>query len=416
MAKCEHPAQSAERRGLVSVIVAAYNHEAYIRQCIDSALAQTYPDVEIVVVDDGSSDGTYEILKSYDDSITLIRSTNRGTQAARNAAIAASTGQYLALLDSDDYWLPHKLAQQMQVFVEHPDTALVYSLALAVDEVGSPLGGGVPFGRDAPDPHRVFETLLASCHIPALTAVFKRACLDAVGSFDESLLGSGDWDMWLKIAERWSVRCVPEPLAFYRVHPTNTTKMLFASKRVVAEHGRVLARYLSEPGRRRVDHVVVDRAYANLALREAECAVLDGDGRLSGRLLARALTRDPSLGADHQRFQNQILSWAMSCKARRSWPEPVRFARQVFNGLADEGVHIAGARRAVLAAISLDEAFARYHRGDKLGMICPLTSSIMWAPSHLGNAGVWSMLGFIVLGRRAMSRLRPLARRLLCHA
>ena len=145
---------------LVSVIIPAYNHAPYIRQCVDSALAQTYPAVEVVVVDDGSTDGTYELLQTYGERITLIRQANRGTQAARNTAIAASTGEYLALLDSDDAWLPHKLAQQMQLFAEHPDTALVYSLANAIDQAGLPAWGGASFGKTSPDPDRVYETLL----------------------------------------------------------------------------------------------------------------------------------------------------------------------------------------------------------------------------------------------------------------
>src|SRR5450759_1882450 len=100
----------------VSVIIPSYNHERYIRQCVDSVLCQSRKDFEVIVVDDGSTDGTPDILRGFGEKITFIRQENRGTQAARNVGIQASTGEFVALLDSDDAWLPEKLQRQMEVF------------------------------------------------------------------------------------------------------------------------------------------------------------------------------------------------------------------------------------------------------------------------------------------------------------
>ncbi len=124
--------------GRVSVIVPAYNHVAYIRECIDSALNQTYPDAEVVVWTTAPLTGP---TRSRRPTGTGSRRSGRrtGTQAARNTAIRASTGEFIALLDSDDVWLPHKLERQIPVFEEHPETALVYAYASAVDEQGGPL-------------------------------------------------------------------------------------------------------------------------------------------------------------------------------------------------------------------------------------------------------------------------------------
>jgi len=122
---------------VVSVIIPAYNHVRFVGQCIDSVLTQTYTDYEVVVVDDGSQDGTSAILQGYGDRIVYIRQENAGTQAARNRAIRASTGEFIALLDSDDAWLPMKLQRQLAAFDARPDVGMIYALAYAMDEAGN---------------------------------------------------------------------------------------------------------------------------------------------------------------------------------------------------------------------------------------------------------------------------------------
>jgi len=268
----------------VSVIIPTYNRRAYVQEAIDSVLAQTCTDYEIIVVDDGSTDGTGEVLRErYGSLVVYAWQENQGVSAARNAAIRACTGEFVALLDSDDLWLPRKLERQMAAFEQHPDTALVYSFGAEIDEKGFELGSGGHLGQDLPEPDRPFESLLQGCWIPALTAVFRRECLTDVGYFDEGLVGAADWDMWLKIAERWPVVCVPEVLARYRVHAVNMTKMLYATRRAVEEDLAVLNRYLDESLRRQVASEVAGRARAILAHVQARIRrPLTGSGRLAG--------------------------------------------------------------------------------------------------------------------------------------
>ncbi|HLE62976.1 MAG TPA: glycosyltransferase [Pyrinomonadaceae bacterium] len=257
----------------VSIITAAYNHVRFVRQCLESAQSQTYRDFEHVVVDDGSSDGTADILQSFAGKINYIRQENRGTHAAINRGIRASSGKYIALLDSDDIWLPNKLELQIQRLDESPETGLVYSQANVIDPTGNPKNNGEPIGRPFADPRRTYEELLKDNHIPALTAVFRRSCAEEVGYFNESLKAMSDWDLWIRIAAKWSTSFVPEVLAHYRDHGNNTWHALVKNGRVDKERLLVLRNAAaaiadtdSDAGEKRE---VIDSLFRELALKTA---------------------------------------------------------------------------------------------------------------------------------------------------
>jgi glycosyltransferase involved in cell wall biosynthesis len=210
----------------VSIITAAYNHVQFIRQSVESVLNQTYKDFEHIVVDDGSTDGTAEILKTFGNRIKYIRQENRGTHAALNTGIREASGQYIAILDSDDAWLPHKLERQVSAFEQFPETGLVYSQAYIIDSEGKKEERvlGEPL-----DPECAFETLLRYNPIPALTAVIKRDCINKLGGFSETFTALSDWELWIRISTGWPIVFIPEPLAFYRDHGRNTTYRLLES-------------------------------------------------------------------------------------------------------------------------------------------------------------------------------------------
>jgi GT2 family glycosyltransferase len=219
----------------ISIITAAYNHVNFVRQSVDSALAQTYRDFEHIIVDDGSTDGTADVLKSFGDKIRYIRQENRGAHAAINVGIRASSGEYVAILDSDDVWLPNKLERQMKVFERNPEAGLVYSLAYAIDSEGRLVEAEKIVGEPLTCPNHAFEELALKSPIPALTAIFRRRSVDEVGLFDESLKAVADWELWLRIADKWPVFCIPEPLALYRIHSNNTTHLLRRTGRIFEE-------------------------------------------------------------------------------------------------------------------------------------------------------------------------------------
>ena len=230
----------------VSVITAAYNHVHFIRQSIESVQNQTFRDFEHIVIDDGSSDGTADVLKSFGNRITYIRQDNRGTHATLNRAIRESSGAFIALLDSDDAWLPDKLERQMKIFEQFPETGLVYSQAYRIDYQGNFKDTGEPFGKPTIADRATFEGLWRDNPIPTPTAIFRRACVEQVGGFNESLKALSDWELWIRISAKWPVVFIPEPLALYRVHATNSWDELFNSGRVYRERLRILGTTVAE--------------------------------------------------------------------------------------------------------------------------------------------------------------------------
>src|SRR2546421_5480826 len=123
----------------ISVVLASYNHAPYIRASIDSALSQTRPPDEVIVIDDGSSDGSWEILDQYRDRANVVFQENRGTYATLNAGIGLATGDWIAIQNSDDVWLPEKLENQMEIARRHPDVGLVHTGVAYIDATGAPL-------------------------------------------------------------------------------------------------------------------------------------------------------------------------------------------------------------------------------------------------------------------------------------
>jgi len=204
----------------VSVIIPTYNCARYLPEAIDSVLAQTYRDFEIIVVDDGSTDDTPDVLARYGEAILVIRQPNQGRGAARNAGILAARGQYIAFLDADDLWLPRKLEKQMALFEERSEIGWVYSDYRYFGDTST--GDDSFFGRHSlrPPPEGwILVKLLAGCITSTITVMARAACFRQVGLFDPSLVRAQDYDMWIRLACRSEVGCVDNVLALYRQHP-----------------------------------------------------------------------------------------------------------------------------------------------------------------------------------------------------
>ena len=198
----------------VSVIIPVYNGERYISEAIDSVLNQTYKDLEIIVVNDGSTDNTVEILKEYDDKIRCKSQGNKGQASAINEGIKMAKGKYIAYLDADDVCLPERFENQVKYLEEHPNVGLVYSDCYQIDENGK-------IQRIIKSqPHDNF-VLLQKNYVPRSAVMHKRECLDEVGLFDERITGSDDWDMWIRISEKFEMGYIGKPLVKHRVHGGN---------------------------------------------------------------------------------------------------------------------------------------------------------------------------------------------------
>ena len=192
---------TVERKPKVSIVIPVYNDEAHIADAIESALEQTLREIEIVVVDDGSTDGTREVLREYEGRITCLRQSNSGPGAARNAGISASRGKYVCFLDSDDTYMPDKVAVQSAFLDEHPEVGLCYSGWLDVDaatgSVVNDFSDARPEGNPAKD---VFPP-----HFPSFAALLRREWLERVGGFDERFRNAEDTDLWWRL---WAAGCV----------------------------------------------------------------------------------------------------------------------------------------------------------------------------------------------------------------
>jgi glycosyltransferase involved in cell wall biosynthesis len=206
---------------LVSVIVPNYNYLRYIDKCLESALNQDYPNIEVIVVDDGSTDGSLEYLGGLGSSIKVIQQKNQGVSVARNNGLFESSGEFIAFLDADDFWDSSKISKQMNILLS-TKVDLVYSGVTLVAPDGIKItntinpefeGDCAPFFRRYPA--RAIITLGTS------NALFRKAILTQSGILDPKLSISADWDFFRRYCDYGRVANLNEQLTFYRQHPEN---------------------------------------------------------------------------------------------------------------------------------------------------------------------------------------------------
>ena len=196
----------------VSVIIPTYNRGWILKEAIDSVLAQDFTDFELVVVDDGSTDDTKKILDDYKSDLIVIRQSNKGVSAARNRGIGAASGGLIAFLDSDDLWLPRKLATQVAFFDANPAAVINQT-----EEIWIRNGVRVnPKIRHHKFAGMIFERSLALCLVSPSAVMMKRSLFDEVGLFDEDLPACEDYDLWLRISWRYPVYLIETPLIIKR--------------------------------------------------------------------------------------------------------------------------------------------------------------------------------------------------------
>jgi glycosyltransferase involved in cell wall biosynthesis len=214
------------QREKVSAIIPVYNCERYVTAAIESVLAQTYPVHEIIIVDDGSTDGTRAVLEPYIGRIRYMRQEKRGVAAARNNGIVHASGDFIAFLDADDLWLPDKLQLQMDFLCHHPQYGLVYSDMKTFDETGILHESVKIWLNMSPPSGWIFKELFAETLFACDATVFAKACVDRVGYFDESLAVGEDYNMWLRMARHFQIGYLDVPLTKYRQHGSMTSRRI----------------------------------------------------------------------------------------------------------------------------------------------------------------------------------------------
>jgi len=202
----------------VSVVVPAYNAAWCVRRAVESVLAQTFDDFELIVVDDGSTDDTAHVLAEFGNRIRVISKPNGGLSSARNAGIAAARGRYVAFLDADDWWLPEKL--EHQVALMDADDGLVFCSTAARLESpeGAPLGEWPCAASSASVLEAIFAT---NAHVAGSgsAVLARKVAFEHAGNFDERLLSLEDIDMWMRLAVMGGYACVPQPLTVILKRP-----------------------------------------------------------------------------------------------------------------------------------------------------------------------------------------------------
>ncbi len=271
----------------VSVVITTYNYGRFLPGALDSVLAQTFQDFEVVVVDDGSTDGTPALAGPYlaDPRVRYHFQEHSGQSRAKNAGIRMARAPLVAFLDADDVWLPRKLERQTALFRGDPGLGVVYGRRLLIDEQGQELEYAQP------PLHRglILPRILLCNFVCFSSSVVRREILESVGVFDEGLPLAIDYDLWLRVARGHRFDYVDEPLVLYR---TGHDSLSRRRRERVATVGRVMRRFLAGGGREQIDPAVVRLAEADHCCDRA--AVLDGTPRLA--ILAcylHALARRP---------------------------------------------------------------------------------------------------------------------------
>jgi len=205
-----------QHNALVSVIIPTFNRRASLNRAINSVLAQTHPNIELIVIDDGSTDDTFLHVSAHYPHITVKKQSNRGVSAARNHGIKISCGDWLAFLDSDDAWHPDKLSQQLLLLHDNPSEAICHT-----NERWYRHGKFVnPKHKHQKSGGDLFSRALEMCIISPSSIVIHRSILESVGVFDESLPACEDYDLWLRICAYYKVLYLEQELTYkYGGHP-----------------------------------------------------------------------------------------------------------------------------------------------------------------------------------------------------
>jgi glycosyltransferase involved in cell wall biosynthesis len=228
----------------VSAIIPAYNAARFIGAALESVQAQTYTHWEAIVVNDGSRDNTGEIVESFvpafGSRLRHIVQENRGLPAARNAGIRHAEGEFIALLDSDDLWLPQRLERGVQVLDQRAEVGLVHAKQVRIDVHGNVLNSPPQQDTRYLSGNIARNIMTRRAHLLCPTIIFRKSCIAAVGYFDEHMRATEDRDMWFRIAEKFEVAYINEVLAFYRISPNQMTsdlpRLLTGQQQFIQKH------------------------------------------------------------------------------------------------------------------------------------------------------------------------------------
>lgn len=313
---------------LLSVIIPVYNASSYVRQAVDSALAQTFDNLEVLVIDDGSTDGTVEQLSEIKDCrIRLFSRAHAGVAQSRNFGIRLARGDYIGFLDGDDLWHRDKMSKHVGLMESCPDTDLSFSLSQPINDCGEDCGLPSPMLAEVISSR---DLLLENLIRTPSSVLVRREALQSAGSFDPSLVPCEDYDMWIRISRLRpvNIRCINSILTKYRRHPSQLTKnwrrVELSWNRMIQKVGLLDSQTVCETQSRaksRMYMYYASLAYENAAFRDA--VHLMRTGFQSSYRTSLINTRNWALVAAvvsgsllpkviHRKLENLCMRWALS--------------------------------------------------------------------------------------------------------
>ncbi len=251
---------------LVTVVIPTYNRADFILESVNSVLSQSFQDFEILIVDDGSTDDTLQIIQGLNNPrIRVLPQVHQGVSAALERGWQEARGKYIGRVDSDDVWLPTLLETLVPIMERDANVGVAYARAQGMDETGRPLAQLV--GAPERFPGETLKSLLYGDFVTPMAVVIRRTAIQQAGGYDESLIGNEDWDLWIRIARKDSIAYVPEIRARYRFHTHNLTRTSSdRMTRLMQDRIRVLDKFFAEPSHSEDLLAIRPVAYRNVYL------------------------------------------------------------------------------------------------------------------------------------------------------
>jgi glycosyltransferase involved in cell wall biosynthesis len=302
----------------VSIVITCYNYARFLPAAINSALAQTHADVELIVVNDGSTDETDAVMRRYasNSRVRYLVQKNAGQANAKNRGIRAAEGEFIAFLDADDVWRSDKLEKQLPLFND-PKVGVVYSRMRSINEEGAPVAVEPAPATLSPKRGEVTRDLYLDNFIPFSSSVVRRECLTAVGPIDESLSMGIDWDLWLRASVSWRFDFVNEPLLDYRVGHAAQMSRNVEERQACSD--RIMTKFVREHPRALSPTIVRDAWSYTYNRRGYYFRPLDL--RKSTDFYRRALREKPLQAAAYFGLAKNALYWlAVRFSCASKWP------------------------------------------------------------------------------------------------
>jgi glycosyltransferase involved in cell wall biosynthesis len=367
----------------ITTIIPAYNQGHFLADAINSVLAQTYQDFEIVVVDDGSTDDTAAIAQSFTDPrVRYIYKQNGGLSSARNEGLRHAQGQFISYLDCDDCFLPEKLEILIGEMSNYPDLGLVAGQAVPVDEHGRHIGKTFA----TPLPADLRQLLLGNpLHVGSV--LVRRNWQEQVGFFDETLRSYEDWDMWLRLARAGcQMAYVPKPVSLYRFH---TAQMTRDGRQMTTATFAVLDKLFNDPDLPVDWRTLQAQAYSQGYLRKTAQAYRVRDYETGQQSLVKAVELNPELIAgDANKLANQFSAWVELPKTS----DKFAFLEDIYNHLPPELPTLQQRRRQDLGRAAMQMAYETYAQGDMAQARTAVRASLRYQPGRITNRGTLAIL------------------------